>query len=91
MDYALFHHHGGDDPHGSDTPVWLATTLALVSTLLSFGLLAFSQTPALAHFGLTVAAGILTSFLLAPSWCRRSTTAVHNPQPAIDRSCPHDC
>ncbi len=91
MDYALFHHHGGDDPHGSDTPVWLATTLALISTLLSFGLLAFSQTPALAHFGLTVAVGILTSFLLAPSWCRRPAFARQTPQPAIDRSCPHDC
>ena len=86
MDYALFHHHGADD-----TPVWLATTLALISTLLSFGLLAFSQTPALAHFGLTVAVGILTSFLLAPSWCRRPAFARQTPQPAIDRSCPHDC
>ncbi|MCW2236399.1 MMPL family transporter [Azospirillum canadense] len=42
--------------------VWLAT----LTTLLSFGLLAFSQVAAVHSFGLTMLVGVSLSFLLAP-------------------------
>jgi len=37
-----------------------------LSTLLSFGLLALSKTPALQAFGLTMALGIITVCLIVP-------------------------
>nr|WP_255469149.1 hypothetical protein [Achromobacter sp. UMC46] len=43
--------------------------LGAVTTLLSFGLLAISQTPAIANFGLAVALGVAFSLLWAP-WIR---------------------
>lgn len=48
--------------------------LGAVTTLLSFGLLAISHTPAIANFGLAVALGVTFSLLWAP-WIRQ-------PQPA---------
>ena len=44
----------------------LGTALAALTTWLSFGLLALSQTPAVSSFGLAVSLGLLFSFLLAP-------------------------
>lgn len=44
----------------------VATTIACVTTLLSFGLLALSSQPALASLGLVVAVGIPVAFLSAP-------------------------
>jgi predicted exporter len=44
----------------------LATTLAALLTLLSFGLLAFSRTPALHALGLTATLGVTLSWLLTP-------------------------
>lgn len=41
-------------------------TLAAASTLLSFGLLALSGTPALQAFGLTLAVGVFLAWLLTP-------------------------
>ncbi len=48
--------------------------LGAVTTLLSFGLLAISQTPAIANFGLAVALGVAFSLLWAP-WIRPPGTA----------------
>ncbi len=45
---------------------WLAVVLASVSTLLSFGLLSLSATPALHFFGTTMLIGITTIALLTP-------------------------
>lgn len=45
---------------------FLSVSLAAVSTLLSFGLLALSSTPALRAFGLTMLFGISLSWLLMP-------------------------
>jgi predicted exporter len=45
---------------------FLSVSLAAVSTLLSFGLLALSATPALRAFGLTMLFGIALSWLLLP-------------------------
>ena len=51
---------------GDDHGAWLAVTLCACSTLLSFGLLALSQTPALHAFGLANLLGVGSCWLLAP-------------------------
>ncbi len=50
---------------------WLGIVLGAVNTLLAFGLLAFSGTPALAAFGLTLLIGISVAWALAPMVARR--------------------
>jgi predicted exporter len=62
VNYAIFLREGG---------VYAAATLAGVllsagTTLLSFGLLAFSSMPALSSFGLTLLIGVGIAVLLAP-------------------------
>jgi predicted exporter len=61
VDYGIFlvAHH--DDPAS-----WLAVSLGAANTVLSFGLLALSATPALHTFGLTMLFGIGLAWLLAP-------------------------
>ncbi len=63
-DYGIFL----TEPDPSGAP-WLAVGLGAVSTLLAFGLLAFSHTPALAAFGLTLLIGIAIVWLLSPCLC----------------------
>ncbi|MEG1971467.1 MAG: hypothetical protein RR101_15255, partial [Burkholderiaceae bacterium] len=55
--------------HPDDGKAWLAVALAGISTLLSFGLLALSATPALHAFGLTMLVGEILIWLLTP-WFR---------------------
>jgi predicted exporter len=45
---------------------WLAVGLGAVSTLLSFGLLAVSTTPAIHAFGVTLGVGVTLVWLLSP-------------------------
>jgi predicted exporter len=52
--------------HPGDRSVWLAVAIAGVSTLLSFGLLALSTTPALRAFGLAMLIGETSIWLLTP-------------------------
>lgn len=52
----------------------LSASLAAITTLLSFGLLALSHTPALRVFGLTVLLAIGGSWLLAPCFQKRVET-----------------
>jgi predicted exporter len=52
--------------HQDDGASWLAVTLGAGSTLLAFGLLALSATPALHTFGLTMLIGVGTVWLLSP-------------------------
>ncbi|MBN8466337.1 MMPL family transporter [Corallococcus exiguus] len=52
--------------HPGDGSAWLAVALAGVSTLLSFGLLGLSATPALRSFGLAMLLGEVTIWLLTP-------------------------
>ncbi|MBE4753322.1 MMPL family transporter [Corallococcus sp. ZKHCc1 1396] len=52
--------------HPGDGAAWLAVALAGVSTLLSFGLLALSATPALRSFGLAMLLGEVTIWILTP-------------------------
>ncbi|MGC4027642.1 MAG: hypothetical protein QM696_02035 [Steroidobacteraceae bacterium] len=52
--------------HPGERAVWLAVAIAGVSTLLSFGLLALSTTPALRAFGLGMLVGETAIWLLTP-------------------------
>ncbi|WP_283150661.1 MMPL family transporter [Silvimonas soli] len=61
MDYGIFLLE-----HPDDGRVYLAVTLAAICTLLSFGLLALSSTPALHAFGFSTLCGIGFVWLLAP-------------------------
>ncbi|MCH1931073.1 MMPL family transporter [Shewanella sp. A25] len=62
IDYSLFfasaQHHG--------KAVMMAVFMSACSTLLAFGLLAFSQTQAIHYFGLTLSLGIGFTFVLSP-------------------------
>jgi predicted exporter len=62
VDYALFFRETGV---ASDTTM-LAIALSAITTILAFGLLAFSATAAIHAFGLTVMIGISVAFLLSP-------------------------
>jgi predicted exporter len=64
VDYAIFLQ--ARQTHGHTL---LATTLAASLTLLSFGLLAASSTPALHALGLIVTVGVMLSWLLTPFFC----------------------
>jgi predicted exporter len=61
IDYGIFmlEHPGAES-------VWLAVAIAGVSTLLSFGLLALSNTPALRAFGLCMLIGETAIWLITP-------------------------
>lgn len=61
VDYAIFYRHGHDHPQ----VVGMALFLCMMSTLLGFGLLSFSQTYAIHSFGLTVLFGVIFSFIYA--------------------------
>jgi len=61
VDYAIFMYEGVAGRSAS----LVGILLSAATTLLSFGLLALSQTPAIANFGLSVALGVAFSLLLA--------------------------
>jgi len=66
IDYGIFMQ---EDAARRDTP-WLAVGLSAVSTVLSFGLLGLSHTPALRAFGLTMLVGTTLAWLLVPLFAR---------------------
>jgi predicted exporter len=63
VDYGIFFQ---DHPARTDPVGWLAVGLSAVSTLLSFGLLGLSKTPALQAFGLTMLIGTIMVCLIVP-------------------------
>ena len=63
MDYSIFLFEDG----GRRPAVFLGVVLAAATTLLSFGLLAWSSMPALRGFGLTLFLGVGISVLCAPA------------------------
>ncbi|WP_414017205.1 MMPL family transporter [Aeromonas jandaei] len=65
IDYGLFFAHCGSEPARQQSTL-LAILLAHLTTLLAFGLLALSNTPAIAGFGIVLSGGIFTAFLLSP-------------------------
>lgn len=62
MDYVLFLAESKKQYQST----MLALLLSAITTVLSFGLLSLSSTPAIEYFGLTVLVGIILAFLLAP-------------------------
>jgi predicted exporter len=64
IDYTLFFAEQKEQIKSENT--LLAITLSAITTVLSFGLLALSETQAIHGFGVTVFAGIVVAWLLAP-------------------------
>lgn len=62
IDYALFFNEGGRD----NLTTTLAVMLSAATTLISFGILAFSSFTPVATFGFAVLLGIFCCFLLSP-------------------------
>ena len=62
IDYTLFF----AESHNDQGPTAFSVTLCALTTVLSFGLLALSSTPALTHLGGVMLAGIILSALLSP-------------------------
>ncbi|WP_426415352.1 MMPL family transporter [Aestuariirhabdus sp. LZHN29] len=67
IDYGVFFAERGDQWRTT----LLGVTLAALTTLLSFGLLSLSATPAISAFGQTLLVGILVAYLLAPFASKR--------------------
>lgn len=64
IDYTLFFAEQKESDSAKNT--LLAITLSAITTVLSFGLLALSETQAIHGFGITVLTGIIIAWLLAP-------------------------
>lgn len=62
IDYTLFF----SNPRGHPATLMLSIFMAALTTLLTFGMLALSNTQAIAGFGLVLSGGIFTAFLLSP-------------------------
>jgi predicted exporter len=63
VDYGIFLH---EQKNHRDHTAWLAVGLSALSTLLSFGLLGLSHTPALQAFGLTMLVGTASVWMIVP-------------------------
>ncbi|WP_196139444.1 MMPL family transporter [Aliikangiella sp. G2MR2-5] len=61
VDYGVFLMESGDEDKETST----AVLLAALTTLLSFGLLSLSETPAIQGFGVTMLFGICSAYILA--------------------------
>ena len=75
IDYSLF--FASAQNHGK--AVMMAVFMSACSTLLAFGLLAFSQTQAIHYFGLTLSLGIGFTFLLSPLILTTTQALTNNP------------
>ncbi len=65
IDYVLFFAEGSASSV-SAAPTMLSITLSAITTMLSFGLLALSETNAISGFGLTMLIGISVVYFLSP-------------------------
>ena len=65
VDYGVFLVDSASDPEEMGTTM-LSSFLGSITTVLTFGVLALSQHPALRALGVTIGGGILLAFLLAP-------------------------
>ena len=70
VDYGIFFQ---EHPAGAMPIAWLSVALSAMSTLLSFGLLSLSKTPALQAFGLTMLIGTVTVCLIVPCFAVAAT------------------
>jgi predicted exporter len=64
-DYAVFLVEARDSEHGAETSM-VGIFIACITTVLSFGLLAWSSHPALQALGFVVSVGVGLSYLFAP-------------------------
>ncbi|WP_133822787.1 MMPL family transporter [Rahnella sp. BIGb0236] len=62
INYTLFF----TNPRGTPATSMFAIFMAVVTTLLTFGMLVFSSTQAISSFGIVLSFGIVTAFLLSP-------------------------
>lgn len=62
INYTLFF----SNPRGTPLTSLLAISLAMMTTLLTLGMLVFSTTQAISSFGIVLVSGIFTAFLLSP-------------------------
>lgn len=62
INYTLFF----SNPRGTPLTSMLAITLAMLTALLTLGMLVFSATQAISSFGIVLVSGIFTAFLLSP-------------------------
>ncbi|WP_313062995.1 MMPL family transporter [Atlantibacter hermannii] len=62
INYTLFF----SNPRGTPLTSLLAVSVAMITTLLTLGMLVFSNTQAIASFGIVLCSGIFTAFLLSP-------------------------
>ncbi|EAS2072060.1 hypothetical protein A2I38_24920, partial [Salmonella enterica] len=62
INYTLFF----SNPSGTPLTSLLAITLAMLTTLLTLGMLVFSATQAISSFGIVLVSGIFTAYLLSP-------------------------
>jgi len=76
IDYVIFYQE-----HGLAPRTCLAIMLSAISSALVFGMLAFSSTPAVQSFGLTVMFGIIAIFILAPLSSRQRQSVVKTKTP----------
>lgn len=70
IDYTLFF----SNAKAAASTLMLSVFMAALTTLLTFGLLALSQTQAIAGFGSVLIGGILTAFVLSPLAIKPSAT-----------------
>lgn len=64
IDYALFLYWHNPEPNKKGDILLMCNAMSALTTILSFGLLAFSQTVAVCSFGLSVFVGIVLCFTL---------------------------
>lgn len=64
VDYTIFMRETGTGRRGLGA--WSAICMSALTTVLSFGLLALSRTPAIHRFGFTLLVGIIAAWALAP-------------------------
>ena len=72
VDYGIFMQ---EHPGRRDHAPWLAIGLSAANTILSFGLLGLSQTPALRAFGMTMLIGTALVWLIVPCFAREERDA----------------
>ncbi len=74
VDYGIFMQ---EHPDRRDHTPWLAVGMSAASTILSFGLLGLSHTPALQAFGLTMLLGTALVWLIVPCFGNFTTEGKH--------------
>jgi len=81
VDYGIFFR---ERSQGRSATAWMAVSLSAASTVLAFGLLGLSNTPALRAFGLTMLLGTALVWLIVPCFGRER---MHAPPQPVEDTC----